>query len=315
MPLRLLSPKFLSFSPSLFLSLSNSSLRPLPHPQFLSPFYFFPSLPHPLSLCLSLPICLSSPSLDDSLSLLSFCYPDPDPPILFLAPIFPHPPSLPQPLGFCLCLCPLFSLDISLCVCLSLQLPSATSRCLPQISPSPISVSPTLDLGLSASPGSVSLPPSLGLSLFPQLPSAHPDPSPPITTFPPSILLSVAPPFSAGLPSPSLPSSLPLSSSSSALYPATREPNCLLTFFFPHPDPLYLGAQAQSCPSASSPTSTAPFPVSLLISTPQPGRTPGSLAAGGGGAVRIGSHEGSSWGVPTGGSASPPLCIGELTYR
>ncbi|XP_059009643.1 synaptic defective enhancer 1-like [Mustela lutreola] len=288
LPLRAFSPKSLllftllsvlslSLSLSIF-SLSKASfslLRPCTHPPFLSPFLPF-SLPPTLGLCLSLPICLSSPSLDDSVPVSSFLLlSHSDPPILSLTP----PPICPPVswfLSLCLCLCPLLSLDISLCVCLS-----PTSFCYQPLPPPNFSlphfcftVSGFLSFRFSLSL-SVSLPPSLGLSLsFSSASFCHPDPAP--QSFPSPHLLSVAPPSSAAPLPP--PSSLPLSSSSSALYPATREPNCLLTFFFSSRPPLPWGPSSELPLSIPSHLNTLnPHPPPHLHPPNQVGRLGPSL--------------------------------------
>ncbi|XP_057352663.1 uncharacterized protein LOC118910046 [Manis pentadactyla] len=230
--------------------------------------------PPPPRLCLS-PSVPPPPPWVTLPPSLPFWHPDPDPPHAPLSPSASPSPSGPRVL---------LSRGISLRV-----------ASLPNFLPLPAAASPNPASPISASE-------SPGLSLAPQLPSAT-------QTLPPapSPLSSPWPPRPQPLPSPS---SLP-PSSSSALYPATREPNCLLTFL-PHPDPRSPGAGTRSWPPASP---RPPQPLSPNASSPpaQPGRTPGSLAAGGG-AQRTGSH-GVLLGGADRGARCPLRSTGELTYR
>lgn len=189
-------------------------------------------------------------------------------------------------------------------MCVSLQLPSATSRCLPQISPSLISVSQSLGFSLSASPClslSLSLPLWVSLSPFPQLPSATqtlpPNPFPPPTS---SLWL----PHPQRLPSPLPPPSL---SRPPAPHFTQRHENQIVSspFFFFIPTPTPLGPELRAAPQHPLPPQHPQSPYASSSPPPQPGRTPGSLAAGGGGAVRSGSHKGFSGGVQTGGLIVP----------
>nr|XP_036881568.1 vegetative cell wall protein gp1-like [Manis javanica] len=200
-------------------------------------------------------------------SPLPFWHPDPDLPHAPLSPSASPSPSGPGS----------FSLGVFLCVW---RLSPTSSRYQPL--PPPIPPPP-------------SLPPSLRASR--SLPSFFlpPRPCPPLP--PPSPLRG--PPVPSRSPPP--PSSLP-PSSSSALYPATREPNCLLTFL-PHPDPRSPGAGTRSWPPASP---LPPQPLSPNASSHPPSQSDAWVPRCWGRGAENWEPRGSSGGCRQGGSVSPP---------
>ncbi|XP_032750441.1 proline-rich protein 36-like [Rattus rattus] len=249
-----------SFSVSVLLSPLTLSLAPIPN-FFITPSSI--SFPLPI-LSVSLFPSVSPPfSLDDCLLLL---FPSvAQTPSLFLSspqpsPASPYPSISPSSLAVLslhlfLLLSPSLSGYFSLCV--SLQLPSATSHCLPQILPSPTSV---LSLWVSLSfRFSLSLSVSLPLWICFSSSSAsfcHSDPAPQPLPFPPIPLLSEAPPSLSSSPPP--PSLLP-----SSLFQLRTLPSDTKTKLSPHlfsnPDPHILTAQAPSYPQLPSPSLYTPI--------------------------------------------------------
>ncbi|XP_053066085.1 proline-rich protein 36-like [Acinonyx jubatus] len=267
LPLRTFSPKFLLLftllsALSLHFSLSKSSfslLRPCPHPPIsLSPFLCFVLSPI-LSLCLSLPICLSSPSLDDSVPVSSFLLlSHPDPPlILSLTPSPICSPSLLVSLFVSLSLSPSLSGYFSVCVSLSnfLLLPAAAS---PKFLPPPflfhslwVSLFPLLLVSLCLSPSL-----SGSLSLFSLSFLLPPRPCPPIVSLPPPPLCGSPIPSGSPPPPSLLPPSLVLQLRTLPSDTGTKLSPHLFFFFIPTPTPL--GPELRAAPQPPLPPQHPP---------------------------------------------------------